>query len=64
MKNKLDNIYDDSEVVSRQYFLQQALSLVLLNPFLMAYTNLIKMVLDLNVDILSVILTKCNNNLY
>lgn len=59
MKNKLDNIYDDNEVVLKQYFLQQALSLMLLNPFLMAYTNLIKMVLDLNVYILSVILTKC-----
>lgn len=59
MKNKLDNIYDDNEVVLKQYFLQQALNLMLLNPFLMAYTNLIKMVLDLNVDMLSVILTKC-----
>ena len=49
MKNKLDNIYDDSEVVLKQYFLQQALSLMLLNPFLVTYTNLIKMVLDLNV---------------
>lgn len=40
MKNKLDSIYDDSEVVLKQYFLQQALNLMLLNPFLMAYTKL------------------------
>lgn len=43
MKNKLDNIYDDNEVVLKQYFLQQALSPMLLNQFLMAYTDLIKL---------------------
>lgn len=43
MKNKLDSIYDDNEVVLKQYFLQQTLNLMLLNPFLMAYTDLIKL---------------------